>query len=55
MRKAKREKKLVDDRPPLDFGVNVPRSLILEHVLEGGSGELIAEEFWPRIKPKRTR
>lgn len=55
LRKAKRENNLVDDRPPLYFGVNVPRSFILEHILEGGSGESIGEEFWPRVKPKKTR
>jgi len=55
LRKAKRENNLVDDRPPLYFGVNVPRSFILEHILEGGSGESIGDEFWPRVKPKKTR
>lgn len=45
LRKARREKTTVDETTPLYYGVNVPRRFIMEHVLAGGSGEPIAEDY----------
>lgn len=44
-----------DDPIPLYLGVNVPRRFILEHVLEGGNGEPIAERYAATTKLRRKR
>ena len=40
-----------DDTIQLYLGLNVPRTFILEHVLEGGRGEPIAERYSAGTKP----
>jgi hypothetical protein len=46
LRKAKRERAIVDERPPLYYGVEVPRKFIVQRIVESGHSEPIAERYY---------
>jgi hypothetical protein len=51
LRKAKRQKTLVDAMTPLYYGVEVPRHYVVQRVFEmGGGGESIAKSYYASEK-----
>ncbi len=46
LRKARREKTLVDLTDPLYCGVEVPRKFVLRRVVESGSSDPMAELYY---------
>jgi hypothetical protein len=46
LRKAKREHNLVDDRPPLYYGVEVPRRFVVQRIVDCGYSEPIAVRYY---------